>query len=149
MGIYLLKKRKGVAVIIALLILLVLTLIGISAINTTTLDIMISGNERVGTDAFYASEAGIQVGVNRLPDTKQIPETKLKEDSYYWSGGPADKGSPKDLQNLGSYQLAGFDSSWAFKRFQVNSTGESFRVARETEVQVVFGPFNAGTEYGN
>ncbi len=149
MGINLFRNRKGVAIIIALLILLVLTLIGISAITTTTLDISISGNERVGTDAFYASEAGIQVGVHRLPDTKPIPETKLKEDSYYWSGGLADKGSPKDFQNLGLYQLAGFDSSWAFKRFQVNSTGESVRVAKEIEVQVVLGPFSTGTEYGN
>jgi Tfp pilus assembly protein PilX len=144
-----LKMENGVAIIIALLILLVLALIGISAITTTTLDINISGNERVGTDAFYASEAGMQVGINQLPDTKPIPITKLKEDSCYWSGGPADKGSPKDLRNLGTYQPAGFDSSWGFKRFRVNSTGESFGVTKEIEVQVSLGPFHAGTDYAN
>ena len=141
--------EKGVVIIIALLMLLVLTLIGISAISTTTFDINISGNERVGADAFYASEAGIQVGINQLPDTKPIPNTTLKEDSYYWSGGPADKGSPKSLQDLGLYQKAGFDSFWAFRRFQVNTTGESVGVMKETEVQVSLGPFNAGTEYNN
>jgi Tfp pilus assembly protein PilX len=48
--------------------LLVLTLIGISSINTTTFETSISGNERMGTDAFYAAEAGIQVAINQVPD---------------------------------------------------------------------------------
>jgi len=144
-----LKDRSGVAIIIALLMLLVLTLIGISAISTTTFDTLISGNERVGTDAFYASEAGIQVAINQIPDTKPIPRTTLKEDSYYWSGGPADKKDPKSLQDLGLHQQAGFDSSWGFKRFQANATGESFGASKEVEVQVSYGPFKAGTEYSD
>lgn len=142
-------NRKGVVIIIALLILLVLTLIGISAISTTIFDTSISGNERVGADAFYASEAGIQVGISQLPDTTPIVETKLKEDSYYWSGGPSDKGNPKDLKDLGLYKSLGFDSSWAFKRFQINATGESFGASKEVEVQVSYGPFRAGTEYND
>jgi Na+-transporting methylmalonyl-CoA/oxaloacetate decarboxylase gamma subunit len=144
-----LKNKNGVVIIIALLMLLVLTLIGISAISTTTFDTNISGNERVGADAFYASEAGLQVAINQLPDTKPILKTKLKEDSDYWSGGPTDKGNPKSLQNLGLYPQAGFDSSWGFKRFQVNTTGESIEVMKQIEVQVSLGPFNAGTEYNN
>jgi Na+-transporting methylmalonyl-CoA/oxaloacetate decarboxylase gamma subunit len=144
-----LKRENGVVIIIALLMLLVLTLIGISAISTTTFDTNISGNERLGADAFYASEAGVQVGISQLPDTKRILKTKLKEDSYYWSGGSTDKENPKSLQNLGLHQQAGFESSWAFKRFQVNATGESIGVMKEIEVQVSYGPFKTGTEYNN
>jgi len=143
-----LGEKNGVALIIALLMLLVLTLIGISSISTTTFEISISGNERVRTDAFYAAEAGIQVAINRLPDnTNPIPKTKIKEDSYYWSGGIRDEGDPKPLKSLGLHPKAGFDSSWAFKRFQVNTTGESFGATKEIEVQVSYGPFHAGTEY--
>jgi len=145
-----LKEEKGVALVIALLMLLILTLIGISSIGTTTFETSISGNERVRTDAFYAAEAGIQVGLNQLPNSTQaIVKTKLKEDSYYWSGRAQDEVSPKNLQSLGTYQRAGFDSTWEFKRFQVNTTGKSFGGVKEIEAQVSYGPFNTGTQYNN
>jgi hypothetical protein len=99
-------------------------------------------------DAFYAAEAGIQVAINQVPDnTNPIPPTKIKEDSYYWSGGAKDEGSPKSLTNLGLHAKAGFDSSWAFKRFQLNMTGKFSGTTKELEVQVSYGPFRTGTEY--
>ena len=144
-----LRNEKGVALIIALLILLVLTLIGISAINTTTFETSISGNERVGTDAFYAAEAGIQIGLNQLPDITPIPITAIGKDSSCWSGSPLDKSSPKSLKSLGVYPPPiGTDPSvWEFKRFQVDTTGSSFKATKEIEVQVRFGPFPVGTQY--
>ena len=142
------KREKGVALIIALLMLLVLTLLGISSISTTTFETSISGNERMRADAFYAAEAGIQVAINQIPDnTNPIPKTKLKEDSYYWSGGTKDEESPKSLKNLGSHTKAGFDSSWTFERFQLNTTGKFSGTTKEIEVQVSYGPFRVGTEY--
>jgi hypothetical protein len=144
-----LRSEKGLVLIIALLILLVLTLIGISAISTTTFENSISGNERVGTDAFYASEAGIQIGLNQLPDTKPIPVTAIGADSSCWSGSPMDKNSPQNLRSFGLYPKAGFDVSWSFKRFQVDTTGMSFKGTKELEVQARFGPFGSGTQYNN
>jgi hypothetical protein len=143
------ENDKGMALVIALVILLVLTLIGINAITTTTYEASISGNERVGTDAFYASEAGVQMGLLRLPNTNAISRTKLGEDSHYWSGSPTDRDSPKPLQPLGLYPKSGFDSNWQFERFRINATGESFGAMKETEVQVNYGPFPAGTSYNN
>jgi hypothetical protein len=142
-----LRNEKGVALIIALIMLLILTLIGISSISTTTFETNISGNERVGTVAFYASEAIFQVGLNQLPDTQSIPRTKIGDDSYGWSGSPKDKGSSKDLVSFGLHSKAGYDSSWTFKRYQVNATGESFLATKEVEAQVSYGPFSAGTQY--
>ena len=142
-------NEKGLVLIIALLILLILTLIGISAISTTTFENSISGNERVGADAFYASEGGIQIGLNQLPDTKPIPVTAIGADSTCWSGSPQDKSSPQSLKSLGLYPKAGFDSSWGFKRFQIDTTGSSFKGMKELEVQARFGPFSAGTQYNN
>jgi type IV pilus assembly protein PilX len=149
MGSNILRNEKGLVLIIALLILLILTLIGISAINTTTFESKISGNERVGTDAFYASEAGIQIGLNQLPDTKPIPVTAVGKDSSCWSGSPRDKNSPQNLKSFGLYPKAGFDVSWSFKRFQVNATGMSFKGTKELEIQTRLGPFGSGTQYNN
>ena len=143
-----LLKQEGVALVIALLMLLILTLIGISSISTTTFEAGISGNERVRADAFYAAEAGIQVAINQVPDNlSPIPKTTIKEDSYYWSGRTQDEGSPQPLQSLGLYAKAAFDSTWAFKRFQVNTTGKYFGATKEMETQVTYGPFRTGTEY--
>jgi hypothetical protein len=149
MGSSILRSERGFALVIALLILLVLTLIGISSINTTTFETSISGNERVGTDAFYAAEAGIQVGLNQLPVTDPINIPNLGKDSSCWSGSPLDRGSPKRLKSLGVYPPPiGTDPSvWEFKRFQVDTTGSSFKATKEIEVQVRYGPFPVGTQY--
>jgi Tfp pilus assembly protein PilX len=130
---------RGMALIVALIMLLVLTLIGINAITTTTFETSISGNERVSADAFYASEAGIQVGLNQIPETNPISRTKLGEDSYYRS----------QIEARGPFLAEGYGSNWQFDRFQVNATGESFRAIREIEVQVKYGPFPGGTGYDN
>jgi hypothetical protein len=142
-----LSNKNGVALVIALIMLLILTFIGISSISTTTFETSITGNERVGTGAFYASEAIFQVGVKQLPDIKPMLRTKIGEDSYGWSGGSKDKGSPRGLESFGLYNKGGYDSSWAFKRFQINATGESFLATKEVEAQVSYGPFRAGTQY--
>ena len=150
-----LRKENGVALIIALIMLLILTLIGISSISTTTFETKISGNERVGTNAFYASEAVIQLGLNQLPVTTPIDRTKsgakIGEDSYGWSGTPQDKGDPKPLQYIGPYSGYGFELSDSptsyvhtpgnFSRYQINGTGESFGATKEIEAQVKYGPF--------
>jgi len=100
----------------------------------------------VRMDAFYAAEAGIQVAINQVPDnTNPIKNTPLKENSYYRTTTDVD-GNPKS-KIMGLHPKAGFDSTWAFKRFQVNMTGESFGATKELEVQVTYGPFRASTEY--
>ena len=143
------RNEKGVALIVALIILLVLTLIGFSSINTTTFEANISGNERVGIDAFYASEAGNQEGLDQLPALSPISRKALGEDSYYWSGGPEDKKAPAPLASYGMHRKPGYEVGWVFKRYQVNATGESFAAMKETETQVSYGPFRAGTDHNN
>jgi hypothetical protein len=49
-----------------MLLLLVATLIGISALNTSTYDVLISGNERASIQAFYVAEAGINELMGRF-----------------------------------------------------------------------------------
>ena len=54
-----LRNNQGVSLVIALIVLLVLTLIGISAISTTTFETNIAGNERLYNRAFYTADAGV------------------------------------------------------------------------------------------
>lgn len=52
------QNEQGFALITAMLVLVVLTLIGFSALNTTTFELQIAGNERSTTDRFFAADSG-------------------------------------------------------------------------------------------
>jgi Tfp pilus assembly protein PilX len=54
-----LQSQQGAALIIAVMILLILTVLGIYAVTTSTLETKIAGNERFLKDAFYAADGGI------------------------------------------------------------------------------------------
>jgi type IV pilus assembly protein PilX len=56
-----LKSQSGAALVIALIMMIVLTLIGLASIFTSTFEIKISGNKRCTTDAFYSADSGVQV----------------------------------------------------------------------------------------
>lgn len=61
-----LKDQSGAALVIALIMMIVLTLIGLASTFTSTFEIKLSGNKRASTDAFYAADAGVQsVRANR------------------------------------------------------------------------------------
>jgi Tfp pilus assembly protein PilX len=65
------KNEKGSVVVIALMMLALLTIIGISATNTSTTEVQISSNEHLYKIAFYATEAGIEVGRAALDELKR------------------------------------------------------------------------------
>lgn len=64
------RKEEGSVLLIALLILALLTLIGISATTTSEIELQISGNQKIHKMVFYAAEAGIEVGRAVLNDLK-------------------------------------------------------------------------------
>ena len=61
-----LREEKGIALVLSMVLLLVVTLIGINALNTSTYDIRISANERASVQAFYVAEAGINEFMGRF-----------------------------------------------------------------------------------
>lgn len=53
-------EQKGIALVVALIMLLVLTFVGLAALSFTSYEAKISGNERVYNNAFYAGDGGIE-----------------------------------------------------------------------------------------
>lgn len=141
------RDQRGVALVVALIMLLVLTLIGMTSISSTFYETKISGNDRFGAAAFYAAKGGVEVGINRLPDTSAY-SGNIGGDETYRSGRMA-TGSPQPLLYVGVMAKPGYDAMWEFRRFQVNATGESFGAMKEIEAQVSIGPYPAGTQYNN
>lgn len=63
------SRQQGVALIVSLLMLLILTLIGVTAMLMTTLEEKMSGNQRDRSLAFQAAESALRAGeeeINRL-----------------------------------------------------------------------------------
>jgi hypothetical protein len=61
-----LKNSDGTVTIAALLILAVLTIIGISAITTSNVEVQIATNDKVHKMAFYAADGGAELGTELL-----------------------------------------------------------------------------------
>jgi len=68
-----LNNERGIALVIALILLSILTIIGLAAINTSTIEVLISGSEKERQEAFYAADGGIQYGLQQIA-TSVSPE---------------------------------------------------------------------------
>ena len=141
------KDQKGMALVVALIMLLVLTLIGMSSISSSYYETKISGNDRFGTAAFYAAKGGVEVGINRLPDTSAYSGNIGSDETY--RSGQMIPNAPQDSKYLGAMARSGYDAMWEFRRFQINATGQSYGAVKEIEVQVSMGPYPSGTQYNN
>ena len=141
------KNQRGVALILALIMLIVLTLIGLNSIGTSIFETKISGNERFSSSAFYAAEGGLEVGINQIPDLTAY-SGNIGPDVTYRSGSITDS-SAQPSKNLGLALRPGYESTWEFKRYQVRATGSSFGAQKEVEAQILLGPYEAGTSYNN
>jgi hypothetical protein len=63
-----LKKNDGTALLVAIMVMLMLTLIFIAAINTSVMDIDIAKNQKERTLAFYIAEGGLELAMRVLKD---------------------------------------------------------------------------------
>ena len=62
-----LHSQEGAALVIAVLILLILTVIGVYAVTTATMDTKISGYHKWHVEAFYAADAGLDYTLAEYP----------------------------------------------------------------------------------
>lgn len=60
------RSQTGYSLIMAIVVLLVLTIVGLRALETVNSDIVLAGNDRSATTALYIAEAGVADGIDRL-----------------------------------------------------------------------------------
>ena len=85
-------RQKGAVLVIGLIFLVVITLIGITAMQRTTLDTKITGNYRSYTIAFEGGEGALSNGENRLCMSTTRPiigDTQNTTSPAIWSLGNA------------------------------------------------------------
>jgi len=72
-----LKNEKGTILITMLLLMVIVTLIGVIAINTATVDIQISGNLKRVSTASQGAEAGIDLSIPLIESTLAMGQLSI------------------------------------------------------------------------
>lgn len=137
------KNQRGSALIITLMLLLILTAIGIYAINTATTEIDVTLQSKVGIVTLNAAEAGTYVGIDRIPvEIKGAGVTATLSNNAAYT-----------VTSLFTGELSivpGYGVNYRFANFQMTSTGNAPPpfVAQRTIVAVAnYGPVPIGTMY--
>ena len=135
------KNERGSALVITLMLLLILTAIGIYAINTSTTEIDVTLQSKVGTVTLNAAEAGTYNGIDRIPVEVTGLSATLSNNSSY------------TVTSVFTGELSivpGYGVNYRFANFRMNSTGNAPPpfVAQRTIVAVAnYGPVPIGTMY--
>ena len=85
------QKPRGVALFISLVLLLVLTIIGISAVQSTSLEVRMARNDHDSLLAFQAAESALrdaEAAVEALPGTAGFVDTGV---NGLWTVAPMDE----------------------------------------------------------
>src|SRR3989304_2637297 len=64
-----LRDERGMVRVVGLLLIVVLMMLGTTAVLTSTTDMMIGANYKTSNQAFYAAEAGVEEARERLRGT--------------------------------------------------------------------------------
>ena len=82
-------SQQGAALIVGLVLLMVLTVLGISGMNSSTLELTMASNAQYHQDAFQAAETGIDIAISRRTFStvlgapgNTLPVTPLGDGTY-------------------------------------------------------------------
>lgn len=133
-------NEKGSALVIALLILVLLTLMGISATTTSTIEVQMAGSEKFYEMSFYAAESGWQTALNWLDgqfpgvtknlgwDKDAVPSSTFTEDNF---DTPDSISLAEDnnteyfvkIEFVGTAPVPGYGTNFRRFNYRVNSEG--------------------------
>jgi Tfp pilus assembly protein PilV len=114
-------SQRGAVLIVALILLAVLTLLGVTAMSTTSLEEKMAANTQEGTRAFQIAETGLATGFNngaafnlnglnvawqpvRLADNTQVGRIQYQSRFNGWSPPPQNS-----LYSAAQFHAAHFD----------------------------------------
>lgn len=130
----------GSALVLALIMLVILTAIGIYAVSITVSEFEMATALRQREVMRGAAEAGAYTGIDALP-------VMIVADNVTLSNGSSYSILPT---TMGQEPMPGFDSNWARAVFNVRATGRpqvSFVGQVLIDAGVAYGPVPAGTGY--
>jgi len=94
-----LQNENGIALIIALMLLVLLTLLGMAATTTSVVEIQIAGNDKIYKKNFYMAEAAAYEAAYEMA-AEDNPTEELQGDGANKGFWLKDKGSTIDYTEL-------------------------------------------------
>jgi type IV pilus assembly protein PilX len=131
------SAEAGAALVVALVLLLVLTLLAITGARMSVAELVMAGNEQFRHKASTAASAGIEVAVARVSARGSGQSTNPE------NIGPIRTGEPLTDMFSASVRYAGKEASlpgssadkFTGHHFEIESTGSSARNARDVQLQ--------------
>lgn len=133
------RVQRGAALVIGLVLLLILTLLAVTGMNTATTELVMAGNEQYRRAASLAASTGIEVAIADIggvptvpgvaPTVANAPTGNVTIDSY--TSATRYMGEESGLPQSSVDKFVGL-------HFEIDSTGVSARNARDRQVQGVF-----------
>ncbi len=140
------NNQSGAALVVALILLVALSLMAISSMNTATLDLIMAGNEQYRSQAFVAAEAGVEQAL--LDDTLYDTTTDSAEVTGT-SGGVSFK-YQVTRPNNGTVETAPSNNSFGTfgaVHFRIRSDGTSQRGTTTTVTQELYEVVKTSSDY--
>jgi type IV pilus assembly protein PilX len=143
------RRQRGAALVVGLMLLLVLTLLAVSGMNTASTELIMAGNEQFQENALQAAETGIEQAMrngvfNPSDPDEPFATTTVAGTTDTWTANITPQ------PGINSPQQAMWGNRWdSFStfHFQIQSVGTSSRNAATTHTQGMFviAPFDPGT----
>jgi flagellar basal body-associated protein FliL len=146
--------ERGTVLVVALFVVLLLFVLGISLLTMSLAESAISTNDVATEGALYAAEAGAQTAISQITanpanSTTAVALTTLTNGFTYRSGRKTDS-SAQPITYIGASSVSGYtlangssynSSGFVTHSYQINATGSGPRNSqREIEVRVEYGP---------
>lgn len=140
--------QRGAALVVGLMLLLVITILAVSSMNTSTVELQMAGNTQYAQKAFQAAELGIEQamrgGKYDTTTAQTIPKTAVKtgtpEEYQTSTAFDKDAGTTPVINSKG-YSM-GVGAGFSSYHFNITSTGISARNAQSQHIQsfYIIGP---------
>src|SRR5436190_8926066 len=124
------KNQRGAALIVGLMMLVVVTLLAVTAVSTSSTELVMAGNEQFRDRAFQAAEAGIESAIRKARTGDSGVPMKygdyLDINNVAMASDAADANSTR-LEAAGARTPIGGSSKLMGLVFKISTTGTSAR----------------------
>jgi len=140
------KRQRGAALVVGLIMLAILTLLAITAMNTSSTELIMAGNEQFRERAFQMAEGGIEQAVRTLSKvpqdgntvTKTAVSTLTTDDSY--TTASVYTGEDDDVPGYSAGKFVGL-------HYRIDSTGKSVRNSLSVHQQGAYVLGGGGSDF--
>ena len=130
------SRQAGVALVISLIILLMLTVLGVQGLQTVTLEEKMAGNFRDRQLAFEAAEAALRAGENWINAQNSPPVAAINGANNVWTFGDADITNRAFWANGIEYSGLGIAQLSENPRYIIEERGELAGTGRNQSAEI-------------